>query len=140
MVDAVRRRYATTEVVIRLHQRAFREKVILAYRENCAFCRLHHRELLDAAHILEDSRGGEPSVNNGISLCKIHHAAFDKHILGINEDYVIEVRKDILEEVDGPMLKHGLQELHQKRMVLPGSHRNYPDKRLILERYERFAG
>ena len=97
VVDELRRKYATTEVVIRLHQRMFREKVLMAYREHCAFCRLKHRELLDAAHIIPDNEGGEPVVNNGISLCKIHHAAFDSNILGINEDYRIEVRKDVLE-------------------------------------------
>ena len=138
VIDELRRRYATTEVVIRLHQKTFREKVLMAYREHCAFCRLRHRELLDAAHILEDSKGGEPTVNNGISLCKIHHAAFDRNILGITEDFYIEVRKDILEEVDGPMLKYGLQELHHKRMILPGSRRNYPEKQFIRKRYEAF--
>ncbi|MFW5645182.1 MAG: HNH endonuclease [Bacteroidota bacterium] len=140
LVDEVRRKYATTEVVIRLHQKMFREKVLIAYREHCSFCQLKHRELLDAAHIIEDSKGGEPIVQNGISLCKIHHAAFDKNILGINEDYRIEVRKDILEEVDGPMLRYGLQDLNHKKMNLPGSRKNYPDKKFIVDRYERFLG
>jgi putative restriction endonuclease len=138
LVDEVRRKYATTEVVIRLHQKMFREKVLIAYRENCAFCRLRHRELLDAAHIIPDVEGGRPVVNNGISLCKIHHAAFDSNILGINEDYMIEVRKDVLEEVDGPMLRYGLQELNDKKMILPFNRKNYPDRQLMLERYERF--
>ena len=51
-------------------------RVIEAYRTHCAFCRLRHQGLLDAAHItadIEDS--GEPVVSNGISLCKLHHAA-----------------------------------------------------------------
>jgi len=137
-VDEIRRRYTTTEVVIRLHQRAFREKILLAYKEHCAFCSLKHRELLDAAHILADSEGGEAVVSNGISLCKIHHAAFDKNILGINEDYRIEVRKDILEEVDGPMLKYGLQDLHNKSIILPRSKIQHPDKILLRDRFERF--
>ena len=129
-----------SKVVIRLHQKMFREKVLMAYREHCSFCQLKHRELLDAAHIIEDSKGGEPTVQNGISLCKIHHAAFDKNILGINEDYRIEVRKDILEEVDGPMLRYGLQDLNHKKMILLGSRKNYPDKKFIVDRYERFLG
>ena len=138
IVDEVRRRYATREVVLRLHQRSFREKVLYAYNDHCAFCRLKHRELLDAAHILSDAEGGPPVVSNGLSLCKIHHAAFDQNILGINEDYRIEVRNDILEEVDGPMLKYGLQEFHHKQLILPRSRKSYPDKTYIIERYERF--
>jgi hypothetical protein len=36
------------------------------------------------------------------------------------------------------MLKYGLQKLHLKKMDLPGSRRNYPDKIILLERYQRF--
>ena len=43
--------YITSAVRQRLHQRGFRERVLAAYREQCALCRLHHRELLDAAHV-----------------------------------------------------------------------------------------
>lgn len=137
-MDEVLRRYASRETVIRLHQRTFREKILYAYREHCAFCSLKHRELLDAAHIIPDSEGGKATVKNGIALCKIHHAAFDKNILGINEDFVIEVRQDILEEVDGPMLKYGLQQLHHKKIILPRSKDMHPEKGFIKERYEKF--
>jgi putative restriction endonuclease len=44
-----------------------------------------------------------PEVSNGLSLCKIHRAAFDRGIIGIRPDYAIEVREDALKEVDGPM-------------------------------------
>jgi hypothetical protein len=58
--------------------------VLRAYRDCCAVCRLRHEELLDAAHILPDGHPrGEPVVRNGLALCKLHHAAFDRHILGI---------------------------------------------------------
>lgn len=123
-----RRAYLTAEVRQRLHQRGFRERVLHAYREQCAFCRLRHLELLDAAHIIPDTEsGGEPVVTNGISLCKLHHAAFDRLLLGVRPDYVIEVREDILEEEDGPMLLHGIQGLHQKRILLPRPKEEWPN-------------
>ena len=79
-----RRAYLTAEVRQRLHQRGFRERVLRAYREQCAFCSLKHLELLDAAHIIPDTEpDGEPVVKNGISLCKLHHAAFDRFLLGV---------------------------------------------------------
>jgi len=57
-----RRAYITYGVRRRLHQRGFRERVLSAYKEQCALCRLRHRELLDAAHIIPDSEpGGSPS-------------------------------------------------------------------------------
>jgi len=79
-----RRRYVTTLVQRRLHQQAFRERVLLAYRETCGICRLRHRELLDAAHILPDRHPrGEPMISNGLALCTLHHAAFDRQVLGV---------------------------------------------------------
>ncbi|MBK9358459.1 MAG: HNH endonuclease [Bacteroidales bacterium] len=66
-------------------------------------CNLKHRELLDAAHIIADKDDmGEPIIKNGLALCKIHHAAFDQNILGIDPDYKIKIREDILMETDGP--------------------------------------
>jgi len=59
----------------------------------------------DAAHIKEDSDGGEPVVPNGIAMCAIHHRAFDSFVLGVRPDSVIEVRRDVLDEVDGPTLQ-----------------------------------
>ena len=57
-----RRAYVTRTVRQRLHQVAFRERVIRAYQERCALCSLRHVELLDAAHITPDSDpGGERS-------------------------------------------------------------------------------
>ena len=135
----LRRGYAAREAHQRLHQAAFRVRVLHAYREQCTVCRLQHPELLDAAHIVPDrEETGEPVVNNGLSLCKLHHAAFDKNILGIRPDYVVEVRQDILREIDGPMLRHGLQGVHEQALELPSRRIWYPDKERIEERYEAF--
>ena len=137
--DDARRAYLTIGVRHRLHQRGFRERVIRAYREQCAFCRLRHLELLDAAHIIPDTEpDGQPVVNNGISLCKLHHAAFDKLLLGVTPDYMIEVREDVLKEKDGPMLIHGLQGLHNKKIILPGRTELRPNRDLLDRRYQRF--
>lgn len=135
----LRRRYVTAETRSRLHQRTFRERVIRAYKEQCAMCRLRHEELLDAAHIIPDSEEkGEPTVTNGISLCKLHHAAFDRGIIGIRPDYIVDIRLDILEETDGPMLKYGLQELHGSRLFLPSRAEFLPDPGNLKWRYEAF--
>ncbi|HEX6940804.1 MAG TPA: HNH endonuclease, partial [Longimicrobiales bacterium] len=134
----IQRAYVTRVVVQRLHQRSFRERVLRAYREQCAMCRLRHAELLEAAHIIGDREGGEPVVPNGLALCKLHHAAFDRHILGVRPDLVIEVRRDILEEVDGPMLRYGLQQMHGSRIIVPRSAELRPRPEYLEERYERF--
>jgi putative restriction endonuclease len=52
-------------------------------------------------------------------LCKIHHSAYDQHILGISPEYKVHIRKDLLDEIDGPMLKHGFQELDGNAIHIP---------------------
>jgi len=137
--DDARRRYITASVRVRLHQRAFRERVLDAYRRQCAFCRLRHEELLDAAHIVPDTDPeGEPVVRNGLALCALHHTAFDRFFVGLRPDYIIEVRADIRRERDGPTLVHAIQALHGTRIVLPRSVPLRPDPKLVEMRYEQF--
>ena len=134
-----KRLYMTSLVKVRLHQRSFRERVLQAYQTQCAFCRLRHRELLDAAHIVPDpAEGGEPTINNGLALCKLHHAAFDRFIIGVSPDYLIHIRRDVLEEDDGPMLQHGLKELHSMKLALPVRQEHWPDQEALEWRFERF--
>jgi putative restriction endonuclease len=135
---ALRRQYAQAIVHQRLHQRVFRERVLIAYSSQCALCRLRHPELLDAAHIKEDSEGGEPIVPNGVAMCAIHHRAFDAQVLGIRPDYVVQVRHDVLEEHDGPTLRHALQGLHGETLIVPSRRAARPAPDLLEERYERF--
>jgi putative restriction endonuclease len=134
-----RRAYITSKFQQRLHQRHFHDIVLDAYRYRCACCQLRHDELLDAAHIIPDKEPeGLPIVNNGLALCKLHHAAFDSHIIGISPDYYIHVRQDVLKEEDGPMLIHGLQTLEGKSIILPRKRQSYPDQALLDKRFEIF--
>jgi len=136
---ALERRYTRRLTLRRLHQALFRPMVLRAYESRCAICNLQHARLLDAAHILPDRHpNGEPVVPNGLAMCKLHHAAYDADILGIRPDHVVEVRPDILAEDDGPMLRHGLQEMHGTRIALPKSPRDRPDPSRLEERYVRF--
>jgi len=131
--------YATRTVRQRLHQQRFRYLVLKAYREQCAMCRLRHTSLLDAAHILPDRDDrGKPEVPNGLALCKIHHSAYDVGIVGVDPAYRIHLRHDILDEVDGPMLRHGLQELHGTALSVPKRGEQKPNKDFLAERFERF--
>ena len=137
-MEAGRRQYVTAAVRRRLHQRAFRERVLDAYRQQCAFCRFRHAELLDAAHIVPDADQGEPVVRNGLALCKLHHAAFDRHFLGVRPDYVVQVRPNLLDEQDGPTLVHGIQALHGVRISVPGNPGLRPDPQSLESRYRSF--
>lgn len=135
----VRRAYRTVAAKKRVHGEQFRWMVLGAYREQCAMCRLRHSKLLDAAHILPDSDPrGRPILPNGLALCKIHHSAYDVGILGIDPSYRIHLRQDILDEHDGPMLRHGLQEMHGGKIYTPRSEAKKPDRGFLAERFESF--
>ena len=135
----VDKRYVAQVVKRRVHQPVFRARVIIAYDRTCAVCRLAHPELLDAAHIIADSdTAGIAHVTNGLALCKIHHAAYDKNLIGISPDYIVEVDRDLLLEVDGPMLKHGIQEMHGTRLTLPRQRTNWPSRESLDARFATF--
>jgi putative restriction endonuclease len=135
----IRQRYATRVVQQRLHQQEFRERVLEAYQRHCAICRLKHDQLLEAAHIIGDrDERGAPTVPNGIALCSLHHAAFDAHFIAVRPDYRVEVREDVLNETDGPMLVHGLQGFNGQLIRLPRVERQRPDRERLEARYELF--
>ena len=95
---------------------------------------------LDAAHIIGDAEdGGEPIVTNGMALCKIHHAAYDADLLGVSPDYVVHINADLLHEHDGPMLKHGLQEMNGRPLTVPKLVGEKPDKDRLASRFGRFS-
>lgn len=74
----------------------FREAVRRAYRYRCAICRYDlkiERKLvgLQACHIQWHALGGPDTVENGISLCVLHHKLFDRGALHVTADYRIRV-------------------------------------------------
>lgn len=139
-LDEVMREYARQETKRRLHQPVFRGLVMRAYETRCAICSIRHSVLLDAAHIVPDSEeDGVAAVRNGLALCKIHHAAYDSGIVGVDSDYRIGVREDVLEEIDGPMLEFGLKGLNGERlMVIPSARKEQPDRSLLERQFSRF--
>ena len=133
-------RYRDQIVKQRVHQSLFRAMVIDAYQRRCAVCSLNHVELLDAAHITPDADpSGSPATRNGLALCKIHHAAYDRDIIGIRPDLRIEVASSVLAEGDGPMLRHGLQGFPgQQLRAVPARRKDRPDPHRLERRYVEF--
>jgi putative restriction endonuclease len=96
----------------RLNQRGFRQGVLRAYPA--------------------------PVVPNGLALCKLHHAALDSYIIGVTPDLEVKLRLDVLEEIDGPMLLHGLQGFQGRRIHVPRPDHLKPNRDFPAERYDLF--
>ncbi len=137
--SVLERRYALRAVKQRLHQASFREAVITAYGGRCAFSGLPEAMLLDAAHIMsdKDEELGQPVVSNGLPLSKIHHAAFDAHLLGIDPDFKVHVSDRLMVQHDGPMLE-ALKALNGKGIRLPTRVQDRPDRDRLALRFHRF--
>ena|SRR3569833_1882562 len=136
--DELERKYAVRETRVRLHQARFRARVLTAYAEKCTICRLKEGALLDAAHIVGDlDPKGDPAVSNGLSLCSIHHRAFDNDLVGVSPDYEVHVSRRLLEDEDGPMLEL-LKGFHAQPIVLPSKPSWRPNRDRLDERFQRF--
>jgi putative restriction endonuclease len=136
---AVERKYAVRETRVRLHQGRFRAIVLQAYRDRCTICQLRELRLLDAAHIVQDADpAGLAEIPNGLSLCSIHHRAYDQDLVGVAPDYQVHLAPRLLEEKDGPMLDV-LKEAEGRSIVLPRNKDWHPDPERLAQRFERFS-
>lgn len=135
----VERRYAIRAVKQRLHQATFREAVVSAYGGRCALSGLPETMLLDAAHIIADKNEklGQPVIPNGIPLSKIHHAAFDAHLIGIDPQFNLHVAPRLLGQKDGPLLE-ALKQLDGKTIHMPRRQKDYPDRERLAMRFADF--
>jgi putative restriction endonuclease len=136
--DPIERRYIVRRVKQRIHQAQFRGAVLPAYLDRCAICTLKEIRLLDAAHITADAEEeGAPLVSNGVSLCSIHHRAFDEDLVGISADYSVHVSRRLLDDEDGPMLEL-LKRFHGGEILVPNRRAWQPKRERLALRFERF--
>ena len=75
---------------------------------------------------------------NGLALCAIHHLAYDRNLMGIAPEGVIHNANRLLEEIDGLMLRIGLQGFHGSPIQQPRDRRDRPDPDRLLTRFESF--
>lgn len=77
----------------RLRKRGFRQAVIEIYGYRCCVCGLKLcapdkiQWEVQAAHIIPHSYFGKDDVWNGLSLCRLHHWAFDVGLFSFNEKF-----------------------------------------------------
>lgn len=137
--DAPERRYALSLVRRRLHQATFREAVLTAYGGRCAISGLPEPRLLDAAHIVPDGNEelGHPVVTNGLPMSKVHHAAFDANLIGIDPDLRVHVSEQLKAINDGPILE-SLKRAGGQVLIPPKRSIDLPDRDRLAARFELF--
>jgi putative restriction endonuclease len=131
----IRRAYGETTVQTRLHQAYFRRDVLSVYKSRCCICELRVRPLLQGAHIVADSdAAGIPTVQNGLSLCSLHHAAYDRDIVRIKSDYTIAVEREWIDAGDS-FARVSLSEFDGRRILIPSDLAHRPNPDLLESRF-----
>ncbi|MCC8939087.1 HNH endonuclease [Bradyrhizobium sp. Arg68] len=138
--NAIERRYRLSEVKQRVHQAEFREAVLDAYGSRCAITGLPVRLLLDASHIVPDGdeNWGQPQIPNGLPLSKIHHAAFDANLIGIDPDGFVRISEQLLNDCrEGDLLK-AIETMRGCRIRPPKLDEDRPDRDRLALRFESY--
>ncbi|MHC5762589.1 HNH endonuclease [Nostoc sp.] len=120
---------------------AFRKIVISTYNQRCAFCGLQildslGQNIVDGSHIKPFSQFYDDRIDNGLSLCKNHHWAFDRFWFTINNDYTIIVADNLRE--DSPNAKT-MREFRGDRIILPAQQQYYPRQDSLQWHREEFS-
>lgn len=103
------RRYAVTETRRALRALDFSARVLSAYGHRCAMCGVQLK-LLEGAHILPvPEPESTDETSNGISLCVLHHRAYDRSLVTFDPDYAIQVSTKKVAELRAADLAGGLQ-------------------------------
>jgi putative restriction endonuclease len=114
------------QVIVR--DAAFRKVVISVYNYRCSFCGLKiinslGQNIVDGSHIKPFSEFRDDRIDNGLSLCKNHHWAFDRGWFGIDENYRISVSKDLHEITPN---NRAMIDFEGEQIILPNQELYYP--------------
>ena len=106
----------------------FRKAVVHAYDYRCAFCKIRitrnpNQNIVDGAHIKPFADFLDSKIDNGLSLCKNHHWAFDLGWFSIDSNYKILVSQDL--EDDSPHTKL-MKDFHNESISLPSKEQYFP--------------
>jgi putative restriction endonuclease len=92
------------------------------------------------AQIIANSDGSQWWVSNDLSLCRLHHGAFDRDMLSFKPDFEVQIPPRVLPVKDGPVHAHGLLDLHGRSLrEVPGEESSKPDSTGLESRFVRFC-
>lgn len=128
------RRYAVISTKKALRDISFRDRVLNAYGYQCAFCGVQLR-LLDAAHVLPVPHPeSTDDTNNGVSLCTLHHRAYDRSFITFDGDYNTHLNENMAEEFRQSGDDGGLEAFRanlRPMLILPPDRRDRPKETYI---------
>ena len=109
------------EVKTRINQNVFRHIVMANYSGKCAISGIDLPELLFASHIVPWAKNEQERLNpeNGICLSALYDKAFDKGLIGVNEQYQILLSEKIKKRKNKDFYGQYFASLENKSLILP---------------------
>ncbi len=106
----------------------FRKLVVREYDYRCTFCKLRiirepNQNIVDGAHIKPFSEFLDSKIDNGLSLCKNHHWAFDLGWFSVDDNYRILIAQGL--DDDSPYTR-AMKDFDREPIVLPSNERYFP--------------
>ena len=135
---AEQRSYTYRLLQKRVFQAKFRNDLLEAYGERCALTGLARPELIAAAHILPPAEGEESVASDGLCMSRLHHTAFNAHLIGVDPEGQIHVAQRLREAWANPFLQTGFHDLAGKRIALPRDPVLHPDANKLERRFAQF--
>jgi putative restriction endonuclease len=118
------RRYDLVQTIRAYRDSQFRPAVLQAFAHKCAVCACD-LNLVDAAHIIPVSHPqSSDEVTNGLALCRLHHAAYDNGLLGVQSSYQIVINPDAVSRLETLKLHTAFEDFKGRlpeRIRLPAS-------------------
>ena len=127
LIDEVESPFSTTKpkrqtgAYTKVRDAGFRQAIMRLYDYTCAVCELRivtmdGESASEAAHIIPFRVSQNDDTRNGVSLCKLHHWAFDRGLFSLSENHRVVV-SGLMSE-DRPT-EWKLTELEDTRIQLP---------------------
>jgi putative restriction endonuclease len=90
-------------------------------------------QMIDACHIVPFSESGDDTISNGLSLCPNLHRAFDRGLIGLNEEYCVIVKP--FHEGDN---SYSIKQFQGRRISLPKQREFFPALNNLIKHRQRF--
>lgn len=113
------------EEEIYLRSSIFKREVPKIYNYTCCISgmridTMENISMVDACHIVPFSESYNDTISNGIALCPNLHRAFDRGLIGVDENYKVIVSDEFVEKETN----YSLKKFSGNKILLP-SNRNY---------------
>jgi putative restriction endonuclease len=125
---------------IYIRSNIFKREIPKVYNNTCCISgmrvdAIENVSMIDACHIIPFSESYNDTISNGIALCPNLHRAFDRGLLAISNDYIVQIN-NIFNEPNLSM--YNLKQFDGVRILLPENAEYHPSIDAFSNHRRRF--